>query len=277
MISPGIYPDMSAEEYHASEGVSNSLLRRMKPTPAHFKYHEPKRSRYLDVGHALHSALLDGEEKFYTKPELYESDEGPKKWNANSNVCKAWLSERRDKPVITLEEANAVRGMRDSIMSHKFAGPALNGAATEQSIFANCPSTGLLLRARLDAIPVDGRINGLRPILDVKTCQRADKYSFSKVMHERGYAQQAAFYIDIANLVGLRVDSFLIIAVEKEPPYAVAVYDLDLDAISQGRRDYTRLLNQYAYCLKHDHWPSYNEGPELIDLPPYAYDPELED
>lgn len=267
---------ISAEQYHSSPGVSNSLLRRMLPTPSHFKHSQPKRGNALDVGAALHSLLLDGEERFYTRPDTYESEDGPKKWNSNSNVCKAWLDEHRDKPVITSDEVDAIRQMRYSVSTHKFAGQALKDAATEQSIFATCPSTGLLLRARLDAIPAAGRISGIKPILDVKTCQRADKFSFSKTIHERGYEQQAAFYIDIANLVGLNVDSFILIAVEKEPPYAVAVYDLEPSAISQGRRDYTRLLNTYAHCLKHDHWPGYNEGPELIDIPDYAYDPELE-
>jgi exodeoxyribonuclease VIII len=269
-MEPGIY-SMSAAEYHSSPGVSKSMLDRLHPTPLHF--HSIKETTDpMEFGQCVHSLLLDREESYYVYPGMYESDGIIKKWNNNANVCRTWVSEHSDKPILTRDEAVMVHAMADSIHSHPFAGPALRGARVEQSMFAIEPETEQLVRCRVDAIPVLGRISGMKPLLDVKTVVAADERSFNKVLFKRRLHVQGAAYIKIANLLGLDVDSFIFIVVEKSPPYAVAIYDLSPDDIRQGNREYMRDLRTYKQCIATGNWPGYQTTPRMTCLPDYAFD-----
>lgn len=270
---PGIY-QISAKDYHTAPGISNSLLGRLHPTPLHFKSEPRPKTDALEFGECLHSLLLDKTERWYIQPE-FRDELKTEKWNNNAKVCREWNDTHSDKPILTLAEDEMVKAMRDSVHAHPFAGPALSGAATEQSIFVIDPGTNLLLKCRIDAIPKEGRISGAKPLLDVKSCRRADKFSFEREIANRHYHRQAAFYLDIARMHGMDVDSFMFIAVEKTPPYAVAVWDLDLEAIQQGRREYRRLINIYDNCVRTGVWNGYGDSPKPIGLPEYAYDLEL--
>lgn len=272
-MEPGIYT-IPADHYHTSEGVSKSMLDKLHPTPSHY-HGKKKESAEFDIGTGLHALLLEQEDRFWVQPELYESEEGPKKWNNNAKVCRDWNAEHRDKPILTRAEADMVRAMSKSVHTHPFAGPALRGAQVEQSLYARDPGTGLLLRCRMDAIPVEGRINGMNPILDIKTVTSACDRAFNNMMLKCRWHVQGAGYLHIDSLLGLGHDSFLFIAVEKFPPYAVAVYDLSPDDLSQGRREYHRDLNVYKMCTESGVWPGYQINPRMTCLPDYAYDPEL--
>ena len=65
-----------------------------------------------------------------------------------------------------------------------------------------------------------------------------------------------------------------IIAVEKVEPYAVGVYVLDDAAISQGRKDYEKVLTSWKDAVQSDTYPSYSDAPETLSLPEWAVTPE---
>jgi exodeoxyribonuclease VIII len=118
-------------------------------------------------------------------------------------------------------------------------------------------------KARPDYIRQD---KGL--ILDLKTCLDARSDPFSRSCWNYRYHVQAAYYLD-----GYRVateesaEAFLFIAIEKAPPYAVAVYHANEDMIDQGRSEYQRDLITYAECLAKDEWPGYPEEIASLVLP----------
>lgn len=273
-MTPGIYT-LTAKEYHSSIGVSKSMLDRLHPTPLHFKSTPAKRADYFDFGECLHSLLLEKEDRFHLQPE-YRDEAAGLKWNNNATVCRKWNDDHADKPILTAAETGMVRAMASAVHTHPFCGPVLAGAKVEQSIFAEDPATKLLLRCRPDVLPVRGRIRGINPLVDVKTAKAADKRSFERSIHARRYHVQAAFYLYVCELAGMDFDSFIFIVVEKHPPYAVAVYDLDPESIRQGKREFIRDLNVYQRCIETNQWPGYNERPELISLPEYGYDPEMD-
>ncbi len=62
------------------------------------------------------------------------------------------------------------------------------------------------------------------------------------------------------------------IAVEKEAPYAVAVYRVSEAAIESGRREYTHLLERLKHCLDTDRWPGLCEDQEKeLELPDWTF------
>lgn len=80
-------------------------------------------------------------------------------------------------------------------------------------------------------------------------------------------------YLDGLNTLAPHDRKFVFVAVEKEPPYAVAVYELEEDALQLGRDDYQKHLAQYAECVKTNRWPGYGDGMDYVSLPSWAFRP----
>ena len=69
---------------------------------------------------------------------------------------------------------------------------------------------------------------------------------------------------------------FIFIAIEKEPPYAVALYRLKQEAIDLGQKEIALLLPLYKTCSEANSWPSYPQTVTDVGLPTYAYKQETE-
>jgi exodeoxyribonuclease VIII len=140
----------------------------------------------------------------------------------------------------------------------------LDNARTEVSLFAN-GEDGVLRKARIDALPEGGNV-----IVDIKSCQSADPDLMAKSVASYRYDVQAAYYLDLCQLLGLDKTEFLFVCVEKQPPYAVAVYALDQQAIEWGRKQYQRDLAAVKHCMAEDHWPSFTTDITTLGLPAWA-------
>lgn len=111
-------------------------------------------------------------------------------------------------------------------------------------------------------IPICTKPDLLRPDigidLDVKTCVSAHPNKFSKDAYTLGYHIQVAMGLDITSAVmGVPIDTFLFLALEKTPPYLGAIYDA-VDFIEYGQSVYRkRLLHIYRYAKK-NYFPGYS-------------------
>ena len=172
----------------------------------------------------------------------------------------------------TLAKAEA---MADAVRKHPEAGRLLTTATdTEVSAYADHPS-GARVRARFDAIcPGEA-------VVDIKTCRDADPENFGRTMHTFGYHISAANYLDIARANLLDVDRFDLICVEKEPTpggdYRVSVMEIHEDAIEVGRELMAEACKRWLALGKRVDLPNYGDERHVIDLPPYAYDYDLDD
>jgi hypothetical protein len=65
---------------------------------------------------------------------------------------------------------------------------------------------------------------------------------------------------------------FFFIAVEKEAPFNVEVYELDEESISIGRAAYLADIETYKKCLETDNWHGYTEDKSIniLSLPKWA-------
>jgi exodeoxyribonuclease VIII len=108
--------------------------------------------------------------------------------------------------------------------------------------------------------------------VDLKTTVNAHPEAFARDAFKYRYHCQAAFYSDAKQIVENlpQTPRFCFIVVEKEFPYAVAVYWLDDQSIDLGRRVYRKDLETYAWCREIDSWPGYDEI-RTLRLPRYAF------
>ena len=136
------------------------------------------------------------------------------------------------------------------------------GSDCERSAFAE--SDGLVLKSRFDILPRSGNI-----IADRKTCEKADLESVEKAMAQYEYYIQAAFYLRVANLLGLDRSAFVFIFVEKTPPYAVACYQPCDLLMNAAELIINRDLHLLKSCYASGKWPGYSEQITACGLPQY--------
>ena len=259
-LPPGIYPDIPHDVYHAMHGyVSNSYLSRLNKCPAAAKVPQEDTPALL-FGRAVHCYVLEGEEEFFKQfcvaPAVNKRTNGGKaEW---AEFCAA----NPGKGVITADEMRQLTFMREAVYQHPFARMVLADGKSEQTVIWADSATGIKCKCRPDRIPS----NGAGVLVDLKTTTDAGEYGFGRSVANYGYARQAAMYLDGINAAsGSDFDAFVFVAVEKEPPYRVEVYELDPEFIEWGRMDYQRLLQIEAQCREQGEYPN-RQSNEMITL-----------
>jgi hypothetical protein len=106
-------------------------------------------------------------------------------------------------------------------------------------------------------------------IVDLKTCQSADEYSFRQSVLKNGNHIQGAMVQDgIAVVDGMKEALTLPvvnIAIETKKPYCIAIYFISLNAIQSGRERYKSVLKKMKVSFDTDVYPSYET--KEIELP----------
>jgi exodeoxyribonuclease VIII len=278
---------LSFDDYHELEAASNSRLGLIKRSPAHLyaeRLDPSPDTPALITGRAFHSLVLEPD----TFAGIYDmagqccgtTGKGTRCTNAgNRRRAGEWYCGVRGHDpepdmqpdrltVLDPEQAAAVQGMRDAVMSHELAGPLIERATyRELSALWTDERTGQLCKARWDAPDADAGV-----IADLKSCDDASPSGFRRSLGRWAYHRQNAFYMDGAAAVAPgSFDTFVFIAVEKRPPYGVAMYRLPASAVQAGRDEYEPLLQRYAECVRDNHWPSYPAEVLDLDIPAYAY------
>lgn len=282
-MKPGIYNDLTNEQYHASPGVSKSGLWTIyTQTPAHYKFAERERKPQFDIGTAAHYALL--------QPELLETKvvEGPPDRRGNRWIDAQNQADARGLILLTAGDYATAMRLRDAGARNATLLDVQRGAIVEHSGFAQDPETGALLRCRPDAY--NPRL-GL--IADLKSAAEAGPVKFGKAVSDFGYHMQEAFYTDVWNVASQyasaswqsepdgadAVSAFVFIVIEKKAPFCVACYELKPAAVEEGRQAYKRALRMYAQCEERERlgmppalaWPGYSSEIQELDIPRWGY------
>jgi hypothetical protein len=132
-------------------------------------------------------------------------------------------------------------------------------------VFGTDPDTGVAMRARFDYLP--------KPDLDdctvdLKTARDASPDGFAKAVAEHRYDIQQEFYLHLyAIMTGDFMARMKFVAVEKEPPFLVGVYELATEFAEMGRRKVRQALETYAACSAAGLWPGYPMNPEPLQPP----------
>jgi hypothetical protein len=250
-VSDGIR-SMSAEAYFAADGLSRSMTEDIIPplnTPLHFwakhiaKIAPAEETPAMRLGSLTHRFILESdttEGAFHIKPAGM---------NFATREGKEWKASRSHLPILTSDEAAAIEGMRAAVWKHKVARKFIEGAQTEKCLFAQ-DGKGTLRKARLDLIPPSGNT-----LADLKTCLTAEPDEMSKTMDKLGYNRQAAFTLALCELLGMPFERWVLICVEKTPPFDVVCYPVDELAVRIGRREIEGAIQTYRHCVETGEWP----------------------
>lgn len=269
-MKPGLYDDISDEDYHRDPALSASGAKRLLPPscPARFKWERdngrPNKREY-DVGSAAHAAVLGtgwplvvvDAPDWRTKAAKEKRDEA----YANGHV-----------PILASEKAN-VDAMAAALLKHPRAAALLDPdhGKPEVSAFWHDERHGIDRRARFDWLPnTDG---GRLLVPDYKTTNSAEPFRFAKSIFDFKYDLQAVFYTDALHALEVAEDVvFTFIAQETTPPYLITVHELDEVALRLGRERVDRACALFAECTATDTWPGYSDEVELVTPPIWLTD-----
>lgn len=220
--------DLEDSEYHSIKThLSSSMLRDFMKSPLYFYTHhiqgvQRKESKAQTFGRAVHMALLEPD-KFMGRYKV-QPDFGDLRTKKAKESLENWLVDLSPgAQTITSDEFNTIEQMSNSFNRKQGLCDLLKDTKKEVTVFFKDITTDLKCKSRLDSVTDD-----LSTVFDLKTTQDASKEEFKKSIYKYGYDIQASFYLrSITNMETILVKrQFYFIAIEKEPPFEVAVYKL---------------------------------------------------
>ena len=143
------------------------------------------------------------------------------------------------------------------------------GSLIEYSVIAS-DNGGITLKGRPDIITKDGLV------VNYKTCVDANPETFMHKAFKMGYVLRAAFEYDMAaHILGEKPSGYMIVAQEKQAPFAVVRYVLGDTELEIGRQMYQCALDQYVSYIESGVASRYPEEVQFT-LPDYMYNDSLE-
>lgn len=260
MSDQSIIKTMPAEQYHAADGLSFSMLKILSAqSPMHLKCYmdgeklEPTEA--MTFGSLTHTFILE--------PDAFKYSLRPDGMDYRSKAGKEWRDSQKD-PILTGDELKSLKGMAKAVHAHPIAKRLLSGGKSEQSLFAR-DSKGTMRKCRVDYLPTSGNV-----IVDLKTCGDASPLEFGKNVANLSYLGQAYYYLKLCKMCGLDKSAFAFIAVEKTPPYAVAVYQPPDEWIEAAGRIVEADVQRFRNCVESNNWPAYGNEILPMQLPQWA-------
>lgn len=261
MNYPSRVSGFSDSEYHRTSALGSSDLKSILRSVAHYEYKKahPVDKVAYNFGKAFHMAILE--------PKRFKTDVVMMpKFSGTGAVMRrdTWAIENHGKLIIKEEELEALEEMKKSVAHHKSASKLLIGGEAETSFFWDDPETGLPCKCRPDYL------TGV--CLDLKSTQDASFESFQKTLLFYNYHLSAAHYLNgLSAVTGKLHETFLIIAVEKEPPHLTQVFEIDFGTLEKGRELCARALLKYKNAQVHGFTHGYSDDIVPINIPPYGF------
>lgn len=258
---------MTSFDYFQAVGLSQSEMKKLHPTPAHFL--APKDdddelpSIDLVMGTMVHTLALSPEDPL---PRVAVQGE---EINLRTKAGREWRDEQHKQGLVVIkpDQVQAVRAMARAVGTHPLAACLFRSGHSEVSYFRTVQTlTGVpvLLKSRVDYVPANADY-----LVDVKTAISAEAREWGKHVVKFRYHCQAAHYLDQHNALcpdDQRSDMIFFV-VEKRPPFLVAVYRLSSDFLFLGRRQVARDVEAFARATFDDHFPAYPTEPVTLHPP----------
>lgn len=259
-MEDGLYT-MSDEEYFALPYPSNSKLLKLRDSPKHLKHdldNPTITTPAMRFGQAFHCAIL--------LPDIYKETWGflpdIDGRTTEGKKVKAEVMAKYGKNVLSLDEHLTIEEMKITLEEHPKAKALLASlipTKKEQVIIWTHQPTGLKCKAKIDGISEHNLA------IDIKTTNDASLKEFMRSLHTYGYHRQASYYLQGLNALGIMAKSFIFIAIEKEPPYGIGLYNIDHESLAIGHAENLNALYLWKECEEKQQWLDYNEG-KIVDI-----------
>lgn len=273
---PGVYPNVSFDEYLAIQALSNTRMGLLAQSPRHFKFNAAldEKMKCLVMGRLIHTHTLEPDAialRYAVMPDFAnhennQTDKGVPSTSSATRWCKEqqfnFESANEDREIVTegwwneaLLTVESIRADDGARAIFETPGPA------ELTIVWDDDETGIRCKARID------KVAGQR-IVDLKSTSKLATFSKSIAGYE--YHRQLAHYQSgYAVHHGGELLEPWIVAAETVPPYCVQSAPLHEEALLYGERRRRQLLRLLRDCIDEDHWPG-PPSPTAWRIPEWA-------
>lgn len=262
----GLVRGMSAADYFADPGVSNSMLTALKKSPAHCYalYLDPDRpesekTAAMKSGTLAHTAILEPDQllkRYAVKPPgMRLSTKAGMEWEAAVPDGVEIISDDQHKGALA---------QRAAVQRVQVLRRILSSGIAEASLFWIDKATGLRCKARPDWLHFIGATK-VEP-LDLKTISDLTPEAVEGAVTAYGYHRQRAHYLNGIRACGMQAEDFGFAFVSSCYPYIAAPYLLDDETCEQGADEVAELLATFADCKARNEWPAFGDGFQLTGL-----------
>lgn len=214
----------------------------------------------LNLGTLLHEAMQHGSgwsDRYAVRPEGID-----RRTKIGREAYAAWLQSLPADAQIVEDgsQIQLVEQMRQAILDHRIGRLLATAAGQSELMLVHGDR-----KCRVDRLTDSF-------IVDWKTCTDSTPSGFAKACARYGYAQQAAWYVEMVRLVTGKTLPFVFVAVESSEPHCVGVYQLAADQIEAATRLNERIVADYRRFVESGarmHHTSDDKIEELV-LPEWA-------
>jgi hypothetical protein len=279
-LAQGLHYGIPARVYHAdpcelpslSSGIARTLIAK---TAAHARLEHTrlggttrKLTPALSLGGYVH-ALVAGDVSEYAVEDFPSME---------SKAAKEWaaLAQHVGKEPVLQRTADAATPIAQAINANWRRGLTPHKGTQQSEVTAIWREGDAWCRARFDRLCVDD--GGFADIWDWKTTDDVSDHAIMRSIADYGYYIQVAFYLRglAAVLPSHRGrSSFILVFVEKNPPYSVRRVTLSPAALAQGARDVNMAIAVWKQAMATGEWPGYDVSTTEMDLPSYMQDDDV--
>lgn len=248
---------ISNQTYHARPEISSSDVKAVAgKSLAHWKGKVWKDSSAFALGTAVHALVLEPQNNLVVR--------GPEDRRGNRWKEAQLAADLDGKILLTEGDYDLAQAIAAPVINHEvvkgwIADPSF---VAEGSFFATDPQTGVKIKCRPDGYLPDAGI-----VFDIKTTRDASPEGFPREIRSYNYDLQAAHYLRCLQQAGYMATTFVFVAVEKEPPYAVGLHALTEGYLAVADARVTATLEKISRAeasnLFPTGWPLIN----VVDLP----------
>lgn len=260
------------ESYHADRGfVSSSSLRKVLISPRAWYYDfvlgkKEKPTAAMDFGTLVHDVVLNGR-KFVVVPKftgLTKDGKESTRSKAADEQKQAFLASLpADTTAVAADDYEAIQGILEALNERPESKELLtNGWCERSAVFAD-PVSGLKMKIKPDFLS-----NDYRTIVDLKTTKRADRVSVGRTIFDLRYDFQLFMYAyGVEVLTGVRPERVIILAVEKEPPFEVGIYEFSPHDFFVAQSDFVKCAETLSSCIMENTFPMRQQQIENVYVP----------
>jgi len=255
--------NITRAEYEAIPALSYSGMKELARSPAHYKSwltEKREETKALRIGKAVHCAFLQPDLWAKTYKAIPACDRRTKEGKA---LYEAFMDSINDgDTALPFDEYELATEVAQA--AHRISEPHIVRAGA----WAEVPLTAHDCKTPIKGIP--DLIDGDGWIYDLKTTEDATERAVLRTILQYGYHIQAAHYLTLSSHYVEGLKGFRLIFVEKEKPYAGAVYEIAGDLLELGRKTAASLYQTYDKCVAEDNWPGLPSHVTRLDTLPGA-------
>lgn len=273
-MEPGIYNNITIEDYHADKGwYSATGLKMAKKSLKLFKmfldgyFDDDSKKKHFDFGNAFELALLDPDnfdKKVAVDSEIIDQImiAKPETKNARATTMyKNWFSEQsaKQKYIISYEgkeSFSVIEQMLKSCYQDAIIQRLIKGIEYNYTLCWIDKQTGLKCKTRPDICQAKKNI-----IVNLKTTLDGSPEKFFKDCANFDYPFQACMEIDGVISSGFmpQVDNYFWLVCEKEPPFSATIYEFSKDDQQYCFTEYEYVKGIVKKAIDNNLFPSYSQ------------------